>query len=118
MGGDLTERVGRLADADAIAALAFVLDVEDASAQLASQLRRPRPGDGQPYPDTTGTYTDCRRRDVSMITTRILAHAASGTGLPGNSLRKHLRGPGQRVQPTAGDPAGRKGEDPPALITG
>src|SRR4029077_14985787 len=31
-------------------------------------------------PSPTGTYTDWRRRDVSSITPRILARAASGTG--------------------------------------
>jgi hypothetical protein len=39
MGGDLTERIGGLSDADAIAALAFVLDVEDASVQAMEQFR-------------------------------------------------------------------------------
>jgi hypothetical protein len=36
---DLTERIGVLPDEDAIAALAFVLDVEDASNQDLAQLR-------------------------------------------------------------------------------
>lgn len=39
MGGDLTEQIEALSDADAIAALAFVLDVEDASAADMDQLQ-------------------------------------------------------------------------------
>jgi hypothetical protein len=38
VGGDLAEKIGALSDADAIAALAFVLDVEDASNEDMAQL--------------------------------------------------------------------------------